>query len=93
MKTKNQALAYSNGGGFVNQRGEHNGASSLLDLLPSDLRDQLGLHNQQLRSRQLSLAQDLEVAELSHVEQRSLAGSICGLVLHFSGHHGPWLLE
>lgn len=68
-----------------NLSGEHDGSTSLLDLLLSSLRNQLGLHNQRLRARQHALTQHLEVAELGDVEQWGLV-SFGGLVLHILGY-------
>ncbi|CAL5396070.1 unnamed protein product [Camellia sinensis] len=69
----------------------HNSTTSLLDLLLSSLRDKLGLNNNRLRSRQKALAEDLKVAELRNIDDRSVVGG--SLVLDFVGDEGPELVD
>lgn len=65
-----------------NLGGEYNSATSFLNLLLGDLGDELGLDDDGLVHRQLTLAENLEVAVLSHVDQRHvvLGGLVLGLL-------------
>ena len=78
-------------GKIQNLGGENNGTTGFLDLLLGYLRDELGLHDDWLRGRQRALAQNLEVAELSDVDERGVIRR--GFVLHILRHHGPQLVN
>ncbi|EXB82531.1 hypothetical protein L484_027707 [Morus notabilis] len=71
--------------------GEDDGAAGLLNLLLGDLGDELGLDDDRLILRQDSFAQNLEVSELSDIDERDVV--LGGLVLDLLRNHGPELVD
>ncbi|KAK2983338.1 hypothetical protein RJ640_016076 [Escallonia rubra] len=71
--------------------GKQDGATGLLDLLLGGLRHELRLHHDRLRSVHHALSEHLEVAVLSHVDDRNVAGR--RLVLGLLREHRPEPLD
>nr|POE96149.1 hypothetical protein CFP56_65602 [Quercus suber] len=84
-------FSYKNLKKYRNLSSEYHSTTGLLDLLLRDLRDELGFNNDRLVLRKNTLAQDLEVAELSDIDHRSAV--VGGLVLDIVGEERPELVD
>nr|GMD81338.1 YGL102C-like protein [Ipomoea batatas] len=99
LQTRRPPVETCDGGGDVTGRRacdvsrENNGATGLLDLLLSNLGDELGLDHHGLRRRQDTLTQNLKVPELGDVDHRGGVLVLGRLFLNFRREQRPDLVD